>query len=111
MKIWLTSISLIVVGTHAALADPQKELEAAGMQIAIAANCRASYGEHELFEIAFAQFEDLVRSSDHDISDEELAEMKQAMYETEADPEYNLFMHGFCNKLKEELMPGSDPIE
>lgn len=111
MKVWLISISLIVLGANAALSDPQKELEAAGMQIAIAANCRASYGEHELFEIAFAQFEYLARSSDHDISDEELAETKQTLYEIEADPEYNLFMHGFCNKLKEELMPGSDPIE
>jgi len=87
------------------MADLQEEFQAAGVQLAIAANCRATYGENELFEVAFARFEELAREADQGISDKEMEEAKLNLYEMEAETGDNPFMRGFCNMLKEELLP------
>jgi len=107
MKVWFFSLFLITLSLHSALAGEQKNFEVAGMQLAIAANCRASYGEDDLFEIAFTNFENLARGSGHNITDEELAKAKQKLYETEAETGDNPFLRGFCKELKEKLLPVS----
>lgn len=98
-------LTLLLIGTAPpAVADIQEDFEAAGVQLAIAANCRASYGENELFEVAFARFEELARDADQGISDAEMDEAKQNLYELEAETGDNLFMRGFCENLKEKLL-------
>jgi len=99
-------LTLILIGNAPpAVADLQEDFQAAGVQLAIAANCRASYGENELFEIAFARFEELARESGQGISDAELDEARQNLHEVEAETDDNLFVRGFCENLKETLLP------
>lgn len=105
MKFRFSSAFFFTLIAHSALADTQDDFDAAGVQLAIAAGCRASYGENELFEVAFANFEKIARKSSQDITDEELADAKQKLYETEAETGDNFFLRGFCEKLKEELLP------
>lgn len=85
MKFGFFSAFFFTLIAHTALADTQDDFNAAGVQLAIAANCRASYEEDELFEVAFANFENLARKSSQDITDEELADAKQKLYEMEAE--------------------------
>ncbi|MBL4872019.1 MAG: hypothetical protein JKY41_01165 [Rhodobacteraceae bacterium] len=99
-------IALFVsINPYELLADVQKDYEAAAMRLAIAAGCRASYGEYELFEVALAEFERMAVVSNTDITAEELAEMKQRLYATEATKDGNMFMLGFCESLKKMLLP------
>lgn len=95
----------LMVVSQPVVADPDEEFLAAGMQLGIAANCRASYGDHELFEVAFARFEDIALRTGQDVTDKELDEAKQKFYEMEAETEENIFMRGFCKNLREELLP------
>lgn len=88
-----------------ALAATQKEFETAAMGLALSANCRASYGDHELFEAAFSKFEKIVREFDGGPSNAEVVASKEKLYQVEAIAEENMFMRGFCEKLKKELLP------
>jgi hypothetical protein len=99
------AVLILMVISQPVVADPEDEFLAAEMQLGIAANCRASYGDHELFEVAFAQFEDVALRTGQDITDKELDEAKQKLYEMEAETEENLFLRGFCKDLREELLP------
>jgi hypothetical protein len=105
MWIRVVSVFFLMVVSQPVVADPDEEFLAAGMQLGIAANCRASYGDHELFEVAFARFEDIALRTGQDITDKELDEAKQKFYEMEAETEENIFMRGFCKNLREELLP------
>lgn len=105
MWIRVVACFFLMVVSQPVVADPDEEFLAAGMQLGIAANCRASYGDHKLFEVAFARFENIALRTSQDITDKELDEAKQKFYEMEAETEDNIFMRGFCKNLREELLP------
>jgi len=97
--------TVLMIGATSAASETQEDFEASAMQMALAANCRAAYGEHELFELAFSRFEKVAQQTGQDISEEEIKDTKQRLYEIEAEPEENVFMRGFCQNLKEQLLP------
>lgn len=105
------AIVLAVAASQAAAsqaaAEGNEEFKAAALQVAIAANCRATYGQHDLFEAAFSNFEAVAEETEAELSELELAEMKQELYDIEAEPEGNMFLEGFCKKLTAQLLPGS----
>lgn len=102
----ILAIILAVCASQAA-AEMNEKFKAAAVQVAIAANCRATYGQHDLFEVAFANFEAVAERTEADLSELELAEMKQELYDFEAEPEGNILLEGFCKKLAAQLLPGS----
>ena len=72
---FLLTATIYFIGFELEANEQQQELEAAGMQLAIAAGCRANYGEYELFEIAFDRFSELAKKADPPITTEELSEI------------------------------------
>lgn len=88
-----------------ASAATEEEYKTASMQLVIAASCRATYGEDELFEVAFSRFEQVARSTEAPLRNSEIKETKQKMYELDAMEGGNPFLKAFCEKLKEEFLP------
>lgn len=96
--------ALVVVTSLPSLAySEQSNMETAAMQMALAANCRANYGDHDLFEVAFKRFQELAFEEKPDLSAKEIDDMRQTLYEIEAETGNNPFLKGFCDKLKEHF--------
>ncbi len=74
------------------------------MQLAISAMCRAQFGDNELFDIAFRNFEEEARRLDDPPSDEQIKQARHEMETAEA-TEPNPFAKGICAKLREHLIP------
>lgn len=99
----ITALATLSLSPASAEEEPT-ELEAAGMQVALAASCRATYGENELFEVAFTRMEGIAHKSGVEVSRREMMKFKEELYDIEPGDEDNMFLRGFCTKLKEHLM-------
>lgn len=98
-------VALLMACATPAVGDSQEDFKDAGMQLGFAALCRATYGDHELFEEAFSYFRKTARDTNQDISDEELNEAKLELYEMEAESGENPILRSICEKLRNELLP------
>jgi hypothetical protein len=105
MRTIISSTFIVICAASSAVADTQKTFETAAFQVALAANCRASYGDHELFEVVFENFAKAAQKAEVRMSDEEIIEAKQELYKVEAESGENPFMYGFCKELREKMLP------
>ena len=100
----ITASFLMLLATTLTAAEHKENYEAAGIRLAIAANCRANYGDHELFEVAFSQFEIAAQTSPQDFTKSQMSELKNEFYQIEADEGDNPFLRGACQNLRDLLI-------
>lgn len=74
------------------------------MAVAIAAQCRANFGDDRLFEVAFTRMEAHLRTVEKPPSPSEVLELKQKMYELDATEGENPFLKGFCDTLRGSIL-------
>lgn len=108
MKILLFLAALAAGSATAGLAfaelDPPKEVKDAAFGLAVAAHCREKYGEDDLFEAAFKEFEAMVREHGG-LSRAEVLETRQHILDAEIDIEKDdPIGRMFCDNLRAHLM-------
>lgn len=101
MRLAVAAFALVAFTPQTGAAD---DYEAVAVQAAIASVCRAKYGEDDLFDVAFQRLVDAAdRAGSATAAD--LAQARAEMMAIEDDGQENLFARGFCDLLRQQIMP------